>query len=99
MQTGENSQTAAIRELFEEIGLSGPLQHFIDFDFYHEFRIHISLFIRKFDSTQDKIVLNPEEVSSGRFYTWDEIRRLDISLCHPQMLACLEKIKMENLWV
>ena len=91
VQAGEVVKSAALRELEEEIGLSGPIELLEEFFFTHEFKVHISLFIKKFDKVADKINVNGDEVLSGEFYDLSEILELDKSKFHPQFVPCLEK--------
>ena len=89
---GETSEAAALRELEEEIGLHGPLDLFREFFFEHEFKVHVSLFIKRFQSDSDRIVLNPSEVKCGNFYSKDETQDLDRRLFHPQLTPCLKMV-------
>jgi 8-oxo-dGTP pyrophosphatase MutT (NUDIX family) len=91
VQAGEDVKLAALRELEEEIGLQGPIDHLEGFFFEHEFRIHIDLFIKRFDETVDQVKVNPEEVVSGQFYSLTEIAGMDRELFHPQLAPCLSK--------
>jgi 8-oxo-dGTP pyrophosphatase MutT (NUDIX family) len=89
--SGETSAQAAEREAFEEIGLEGPHQLIEEFFFEHEFKVHVSLYIKEFNRTRDLLNLNPSEVMSGEFLSVDEISNLDPLLMHPQLVPCLEK--------
>lgn len=91
VQAGEDVALAAQRELEEEIGLMGPLQHLESFFFVHDFKVHVDLYIKHFDLQVDKFVLNSDEVMSGQFYSLKEIKSLDQSLFHPQMVPCLTR--------
>lgn len=93
VQAGETSEQAALRELSEEIGLSGPIQHVEDFFFIHEFKVHVSLYLKKYNQDKDFILLDPLEVDSGYFYTLKQISQLDKTQFHPQLAPCLEKIE------
>jgi len=93
VQAGESSEVAALRELEEEIGLGGPVHHVEDFFFNHEFKVHVSLYIKQFNHETDFIILDPSEVDSGYFYTLQQIYELDKSQFHPQLFHCLKKVE------
>jgi 8-oxo-dGTP pyrophosphatase MutT (NUDIX family) len=93
VHAGETSQAAALREMKEEIGLSGPLRLVSKFFFTHEFDVHVSLYVKEFRADHEQFVLNPAEVASGRFYSFDEIANLNRELFHPQMIPCLELVQ------
>jgi isopentenyl-diphosphate Delta-isomerase len=92
VQAGEDVHAAALRELNEEIGLRGPIQHLEGFFFTHEFKIHIDLYVKIFDENKDAFILNKDEVMSGEFLSLQDIEKLDKSLFHPQMVPCLLKV-------
>lgn len=93
VRSGESSEQGALRELKEEIGLDGPIELVKQFFYTHEFLVHTSLFIKRFDPETEHIALNDEEVMSGAFYTLKEIEKLDADQFHPQLIPCLVEIK------
>ena len=70
--TGESYQTAALRELGEELGIYGvPLK--VHFDFYHELAGN-RVWGRVYTCVHDgRMKLQKEEVESGAFYSIKEI--------------------------
>lgn len=93
VSAGETSRQGALRELQEEIGLGGPIQLLSEFFFDHDFPVHTSVFLKIFDPVCDRIILNPEEVLSGAYYTLSEIAQLDSRHFHPQLNVCIEAIR------
>lgn len=93
VQAGETSEEASLRELSEEIGLTGPLQHVEDFFFIHEFKVHVSLYLKEYNPEIDFIWFDPLEVDSGHFYSQEQLSQLDKSRFHPQLMPCIEKIR------
>lgn len=93
VQSGESAEQGALRELKEEIGLNGPIEFVAEYFFTHDFPVHTSVFIKKYDPKIDRLELNPEEVLSGNFLSLDEIAKLDVTQMHPQLIACLEYLR------
>lgn len=92
VRSGETPEEGALRELKEEIGLDGPI-HFVQESFFtHEFKVHSTLFIKRFDPLTERMKLNEEEVLSGEFYSLDEFARLDQTRFHPQLASCVAEI-------
>lgn len=88
---GESITQAAARELQEEVGVSGKLQHVDTFSFYHEFRVSVSLFVLQTNSVV--MTLNEHEVMSGDFYSPEALDALDRALFHPQLDICIAKAR------
>lgn len=93
VQSGESPQEGAIRELKEEIGLSGPIVFCEDFAFVHEFRVQVSLFLKYYDPKLDQLKLESSEVEQGQFINISEVLAMDQSAFHPQLSVCIEKTK------
>ncbi len=93
VRAGENSLAGALRELKEEIGLDGPIQLVKEFFYEHEFKVHTSVYIKKFNLEKDKINIDSSEVDSGEFYSLDEIANLDGLKFHPQLHFCVDLMR------
>ncbi len=78
---GETDQQSAIRELQEEIGIiRSDLTHLFDFYCEENFNdIHIKEWNAVFSTTffdNEKIILEKEEVESGKWFAVDEVTKL-----------------------
>lgn len=93
VQSGESPLEGAIRELKEEIGLSGPIFFCDDFSFIHEFRVQVSLFLKYYDPSMDQLKLESSEVEQGQFINISDALTMDQSSFHPQLAICIEKTK------
>lgn len=93
VRAGETSLQGALRELEEEIGLAGPVELVKDFFYEHEFRVHTSLYIKRYHPAYDRIRLDPEEVMSGEFLSLEEIKKLNPREFHPQLQSCIQEIE------
>lgn len=71
VDSGEDYLTAANRELKEELGISEPLVPFMRIKACEEsYWEHVTAYTC---TTRQSIVINPEEISEGRFWSVDEI--------------------------
>jgi isopentenyl-diphosphate delta-isomerase type 1 len=71
VDSGENYLTAANRELKEELGISEPLVPFMRIKACEEsYWEHVTAYTC---TTRQAIVINPEEISEGRFWSLNEI--------------------------
>lgn len=91
--SSEDVRSAALRELREEIGLDGPLNLLNEFFFTHEFKVHVSLFVKDYVTGVDCIQADPQEVMSTEFMKIEEALKLPDSECHPQLRCCLELLQ------
>ncbi|RYZ91937.1 MAG: NUDIX domain-containing protein [Proteobacteria bacterium] len=91
VSSGESVESAAEREMFEEIGLKGPINFVETFDFHHDFRVRVSLYIKYLDLSVEALTLNPLEAAEGFFLSEKEFEDLDILHCHPQLHLCARK--------
>lgn len=88
---GEDYETSAVRELEEEIGVTGvPLTS--HFDFYGEYAGQ-RVWGRVFSCITDgPFVLQPEEVAGGAFYRLEEVKTLvETEPCTPDTVYALER--------
>jgi len=71
VDSGEDYLTAANRELMEELGISEPLVPFMRIKACEEsYWEHVAAYTC---TTRQSIVINPAEISEGRFWSLDEI--------------------------
>ncbi len=72
VNAGEDYLACAHRELMEELGITGELQFFMKFPASQEtFWEHVHSFIC---TTDQKITINPLEISEGRFWLIPELQ-------------------------
>lgn len=72
VDSGEDYLTAANRELTEELGISEPLVPFMRIKACEEsYWEHVAAYTC---TTRQSIVINPAEISEGRFWSLDEVR-------------------------
>lgn len=93
VRAGESSHQGALRELEEEVGLSGPIQLLDEIFFKHDFVVHTSVYLKKFNPQTEQLHLNSEEVLSGQFLSMEEVEALDPNQFHPQLIYCLRLLK------
>ena len=92
----ESYELNAERELQEEMGVqNAQLQHC--FDFYHADEV-TRLWGRLFTCTYDgQMKLDPEEVESGQFMSWAEVRQLlQTQQVTPDSKACVERYLQQH---
>ena len=92
----ESYELNAERELEEEMGVqNAQLQHC--FDFYHADKV-TRLWGRLFTCTYDgPMKLDPEEVESGQFMSWAEVRQLlQTQNVTPDSKACVEQYLQQH---
>lgn len=74
VDSGENYLTAANRELMEELGISEPLQPFMQIKACEEsYWEHVTAYTC---TTRQPIKINLEEISEGRFWSLNEISEI-----------------------
>lgn len=74
VNAGEDYTTSAHRELMEELGIAANLEYLFKFQACEEtFWEHVKVFSCVSDAT---IVIDPVEISEGRFYSLAEIRKI-----------------------
>ncbi len=71
VDSGEDYECCAHRELEEELGIKGDLKEVGRFSacpetFFEHVRVYLCI-------SNDKIVINPDEISEGRFWSLEEI--------------------------
>ena len=72
VDAGEDYQTSAYRELMEELGISADLQFFMKFSARPEtFWEHVKTYVC---TTDQKIIINPTEISEGRFWSISDLK-------------------------
>jgi 8-oxo-dGTP pyrophosphatase MutT (NUDIX family) len=93
VEAGEDVALAAEREMHEEIGLRGPVSKLGEFFFTHEFKVHVTVFVKEFVEGMDQIKLSPREVRSAEFVTVETALALCAENAHPQLRPCLELLQ------
>jgi isopentenyl-diphosphate delta-isomerase type 1 len=79
VNAGEEYRMSAERELMEELGISSELQFFMKFSASQKtLREHVETYLC---TTDQKITINPIEISEGRFWPIDDLKESIIS--HP----------------
>jgi isopentenyldiphosphate isomerase/intracellular septation protein A len=71
---GENIETAMKREMQEEIGLQHATCHFVT-SYVNQTDVEKELVYLFYTLDHQGIILNPEEIDEGKFWTWEEIKK------------------------
>ena len=92
VDAGESYDDAALREMQEELGISGA-----GVEFLHKY-LHCNEYESEYVCTyrcvwDGPFVLHPEEISEGRFWTLESIRKKDNALFTPNFLDELERLE------
>lgn len=92
VQAGEGYDESARRELAEELGIRGvPLERLFDFYYFDELnRVWGRAYSVVFDG---EIVLQPEEIESGRFCSVDDVLAGRVEPLTPDSLFALRRFR------
>ena len=94
VQHGEDGQTAAIREVKEELGLYAAASdlHLLYHGIYHD-SILLDIFLLELNFSCDDCVLQKEEVAAVGFFSFADMLRILASSKDAAYLAVIEKAK------
>ena len=92
LNAGEGYRTSAHRELMEELGISGELRFFMKFPACREtYWEHVETYLC---TTDQKITINPMEISEGRFWPIPDLKE---SVCsHPGQFTSTFHLFFDN---
>ncbi len=92
LNAGEGYRTSAHRELMEELGISGELRFFMKFPACREtYWEHVETYLC---TTDQKITINPIEISEGRFWPIPDLKE---SVCsHPGQFTSTFHLFFDN---
>jgi len=92
LNAGEGYRTSAHRELMEELGISGELRFFMNFPACREtYWEHVETYLC---TTDQKITINPMEISEGRFWPIPDLKE---SVCsHPGQFTSTFHLFFDN---
>ncbi|GAB4517444.1 MAG: hypothetical protein Tsb0020_36050 [Haliangiales bacterium] len=89
VKAGETPREAALREVSEELEVTGMLE-LVD-EFVYDDGHHRRIFLFRLRAPTFESISN-REVDGGMFCGPDELHQLQRTPCHPQLWPCLERI-------